>query len=273
MSLIDEALKRARQEAARQDEAARELRYRQVPVIPGLRRPDRRFWQLPVLPVIIAACLAVGIAIGLFLSGRRGEDQRAAVPPPPVAPAAAPAPARPAEPPPQGVQEAQAAPAPAAAPSPGIEEEPAAEPPAPEAPVPPVRPVQEEEPAIADMREREIVLNPAATRPQSAPEAEPRAAEPAAPVAPEPAPAAPEPAAPAPAVGAGQERVYQQEMPLAGGGTLRLNGIAYSEQPVALFGDKVVSPGESVAGYKVVAIEPRRVRLEGQGGVVVVEMP
>jgi hypothetical protein len=63
-------------------------------------------------------------------------------------------------------------------------------------------------------------------------------------------------------------------MPLPGGGTLRLNGIAFSEQPVALFGNKVVAPGESVAGFKVVAIEPRRVRLEGQGGmVVVVEMP
>jgi hypothetical protein len=73
---------------------------------------------------------------------------------------------------------------------------------------------------------------------------------------------------------AGQERVYQQEMPLPGGGTLRLNGIAFSDQqPVALFGDKVVAPGESVAGYKVLAIEARRVRLEGQGGVVVVEMP
>jgi hypothetical protein len=250
MSLIDEALKRARQEAARQDEAARELRYRQVPVIPGLRRPARRSW---LLPVVIAACLAVGIGIGLFLSGRRGEDQRAAVPPPPAAPAAAPVAARP-EQPVESPQQAESVPAPEAPPSPVIEEEPA--PPVAE---PPARPTQEDEPAIADMREREIVLNPAAARPQSAPE--PQAGEPAAPVA------------PAPAVDAGEERIYQQEMPLAGGGTLRLNGIAYSEQPVALFGDKVVGPGESVAGYKVVAIEPRRVRLEGQGGVVVVELP
>jgi hypothetical protein len=262
MSLIDEALKRARQEAARQDEVARELRYRQVPVIPGLRQPARRSWLLPMLLVIIAACLAVGIGIGLFLSGRRGEDQRAAVPPPP---AAAPVAARP-EQPVESPQQAEAVPTPEAPPSPVIEEEPA--PPVAE---PPARPTQEEEPVIADMREREIVLNPAAARPQSAPEA--RESEPAAPVAPAPAPAAPEPAAPASVLEAGQERIYQQEMPLAGGGTLRLNGIAYSEQPVALFGDKVVGPGESVAGYKVVAIEPRRVRLEGQGGVVVVELP
>jgi hypothetical protein len=121
------------------------------------------------------------------------------------------------------------------------------------------------------MRQREIVLKPA------------RESEPPAPAAPTPAPAdpasvpstpsAPEPAAPAPVAETGEVRTYQQELPLAGGGTLRLNGIAFSEQPVALFGDKVVAPGESVAGYKVLAIEARRVRLEGQGGVVVVEMP
>lgn len=267
MSLIDEALKRARQEAARQDEAARELRYRQVPVIPGLRQPARRSW---LLPAIIAACLVVGIGIGLFLSGRRGEDQRAAVPPSPTAPAA-PAPAR-VEPPVAGPPETAAVPAAEAPPAPVVEEEtapPAVEDrPAPPKPAElPVRPAQEqgEGPLIADMRQREIALNPAPP-PQNAPEAAP-----APPTVPASAPAAPEPA-PAPAV-AGQVRTYQQEMPLPGGGSLRLNGIAYSEQPVALFGDKVVSPGESVAGFKVVAIEPRRVRLEGQGGVVVVEMP
>lgn len=264
MSLIDEALKRARQEAARQDEAARELRYRQVPVIPGLRQPVRRSWLLPVLAAIIAACLAVGIGIGLFLSDRRGEDQRAAVPPPPAAPAAAPV----TQQPPtdiEDLQEDEAVPAPVPLPSPPvpvIEEEAAP-------PVAEEQPARAEEPAIADMRQREIALNPAPPRPQSEPEA-PRESE-QAPAAPSPVPVAPEPA-PAPAV-AGQERVYQQDLPLPGGGSLRLNGIAFSEQPVALFGDKVVAPGESVAGYKVLAIEARRVRLEGQGGVVVVEMP
>jgi len=250
MSLIDEALKRARHEAARQDEAAREIRYRQVPVIPGLRQPARRSW---LLPVVIAACLVVGIAIGLVVAGRGGEDQRAAVPPPVAAPAA-PAPA-PVELPAESPQEAEAAPVPEASPTPVVEEEPAPPPMAEERPAP--TPPQQEEPAIADMRQREIALSPA----------------PAPPVATVPEPAAPEPApAPAPAI-PGQERVYQQELPLPGGGSLRLNGIAFSEQPVALFGDKVVGPGETVAGYKVVAIEVHRVRLEGQGGVVVVEMP
>lgn len=262
MSLIDEALKRARQEAARQDAAARELRYRQVPVIPGLRQPPRRSW---LLPVVIATCLIVGIGLGLALSGRGGEDQRAAVPPPPSAPLTPTDPQETETTPAPVVQEA-----PPALPPAVIEEEPAPPPaveeqrPAPEAAAPPVRPVREEEPAIDDMRQREISLNPAAPSPQPEPASAPEAP------APVPAtPAAPEPAAPAQP---GQERVYQQELPLAGGGTLRLNGIAYSERPVALFGDKVVEPGESVAGYKVLAIEPGRVRLEGQGGVVVVEM-
>jgi hypothetical protein len=254
MSLIDEALKRARQEAARQDDAARELRYRQVPVIPGLRQPARRSW---LLPAIIAACLAVGVGIGLFLSGRRGEDQRVAAPPPVSAPTAAPTPVGP-QPPVASTQEAEAVQLPAQPPAAPVVEEEAAP------PVVEERSVQAEEPAIADMRQREIALNPA---PPAARESEP----PAPPTVPAPAPVAPEPA-PAPAVPS-QERVYQQEMPLPGGGTLRLNGIAFSAQPVALFGDKVVSPGESVAGYKVVAIEARRVRLEGQGGVVIVEMP
>ena len=251
MSLIDEALKRARQEAARQDEAARELRYRQVPVIPGLRQPVRRPW---LLPVVIAACLLVGIGIGLGLSlSRGGEDQRAAVPPPPSAPPQAevvPAPSVPEAPPPAPVPVVEEEPAP-----PVVEEKP----PVPEAAAPPAQPVQEE-PAIDDMREREIVLNPSTPPP---------------PAEPEPAPSTPEPVpAHAPVTTEDGTRTYQQELPLAGGGTLRLNGIAFSDQPVARVGDKVVAPGESVAGYKVVAIELRRVRLEGQGGVVVVvELP
>lgn len=266
MSLIDEALKRARQEAARQDEAARELRYRQVPVIPGLRQPARRSW---VLPAIIAACLIVGIGLGLALSGGGGEEQRAALPPAPSAPLVpAPTPAAPAAP------EVPPSPLPAV-----VEEEPAPPPieekperrPVPEAAAPPAQPVQEEEPAIADMRQREITLNPAPPPPQAEPTPAPETRE-EVPLSRSAGEGAPEPAPPPPAVEPGQVRTYQQELPLAGGGTLRLNGIAYSERPVALFGDKVVAPGESVAGYKVLAIEPGRVRLEGQGGVVVVEM-
>jgi hypothetical protein len=64
-----------------------------------------------------------------------------------------------------------------------------------------------------------------------------------------------------------------REVPSPGGGTLRLNGIAYSaQQPVALFGDKVVAPGESIEGFTVVAIEAQRVKLQGPGGAVYVTL-
>lgn len=267
MSLIDEALKRARQEASRQDAEARELRYRQVPVIPGLRQRPRRSW---LLPVVIAACLTagVGIGLGLSLSRNSGEAVKAALPPAPSASTAAPV-SQPV------VQETQEAP-----PPPVVEEaEPQAitereESPAPAAPKPAAppapEPVPQEEPRIADMRSREISLTPAAPRPQ--PE-DPPAPEPAAPAPVPSAPVVAEPSAPAPTPAApGEVRTYQQEMPLPGGGALRLNGIAFSERPVALFGDKVVAPGETVSGYKVISIEARRVRLEGAGGTVVVEL-
>ena len=232
-------------------------------MIPGLRQPARRSW---LLPVVIAACLAAGVGIGLFLSGG-GEDQRAAVPPSPEAPAA-PAPAR-VEPPAESPQEA----APSrlrkpllAPPAPVIEEEPAP-PAAEERPAPPAAggAGDRRHAGAGDCAEPGASASRRHPRERAARTGTSGCARRLLRLLPSPQPT--------PAV-AGQERVYQQEMPLPGGGSLRLNGIAFSEQPVALFGDKVVGPGESVAGYKVVAIEARRVRLEGQGGVVVVvEMP
>lgn len=265
MSLIDEALKRARQEAARQDAAAREERYRRVPVIPGLRSRPTRSWKQPLL---VALCLVVGIAIGLGLALTRGgsrpaetpEETRIAVasPQPPVPPVS-PVPDTPPDP----------APLPQAPTAPPVVEE-AVEEPAPEPEPPPVRETPPAAPAPDPVEEaariaaqREIAL------PQTpAPRIEVRPSQP--PVG-EPAPAPVTPA-PAPEAG-GTVQTYQRELPTPGG-TLRLNGIAYSDQPVALFDDKVVAPGESVGGYKVVSIEPRRVRLEGPDGVaVVVELP
>jgi hypothetical protein len=58
-------------------------------------------------------------------------------------------------------------------------------------------------------------------------------------------------------------------VPVGGGGSLRLNGIAFSEKPVALFGDKVVALGESVGGFTVEQIEAKRVKLRGPEGNVV----
>lgn len=276
MSLIDEALKRARQEAARQDAVAREERYRQVPVIPGLRsRPARSPMPL-VISGVVAACLAAGIAIGVGLSrdGSRPEERPAETR---VAEAAAPrvsvteaAPIQ-AEPAPPPASEVPAAPAPVLEEVEAVRDGHLTH----EIPAVPAPDPAEEAARIAAQRaaQREIQLPPAQPEPRieiqpSRPPVEEPSIGPAV-----PAPVVP--AQPAPAVPAdesGTVRTFQREMPVQGG-TLRLNGIAFSDQPVALFDDKVLAPGESIAGYKVVAIEPKRVRLEGPGGVVFVELP
>ena len=228
MSLIDEALKRARQEAARQDSAQAEGRYARVPVYaPPSRRS--RAW---LLPVVLAGCLAVGVGVGVGLS-RRGADP---VPPP------APVVEQRVEPgPPQTVTDAPRI----------VEETPVPMAPRMEAPAPPVHrpePVQEEAP-------RPVAPAPAIPAPSS----------PAPAPAPAPPAAGPEIALPA----TPPASTYDREMPLPDGGTLRLNGIAFSGQPVALFGDKVVAPGESINGFTVVEIEPKRVKLQGRDGATV----
>ena len=228
MSLIDEALKRARQEAARQDSAQAEGRFARVPVYAP--PPQRtRGW---LLPVVLAGCLAVGIGVGVVLSRRAAAP---AAPPPSVAEHRA------SEVVPQRVDPR---PSQTATDAPRIvEETPVPAAPREEAPAPPVtrpEPVQEE-------------------------------------VVPPPATPAPTPTAP-PVPSAGQEvalpatppaSTYDREMPLPDGGTLRLNGIAFSGQPVALFGDKVVVPGESINGFTVVEIERKRVKLQGRDGATV----
>jgi hypothetical protein len=271
MSLIDEALKRARQEAAKQDAVAREERYKQVPVIPGLRsRPTRSPMPL-VISGVIAACLAAGIAIGVGLSRNDGsaEETRIAE----AAPEARVAESPQVQPAPPSVSPT----APVLEEVPEEPEEPAAPPvePVREAPAAPAPDPAEEAARIAAQRaaQREIQLPPAQPEPRietqpSRPPVEEPSIGPAV-----PAPVVPaQPAPSAPADESGTVRTFQREMPVQGG-TLRLNGIAFSDQPVALFDDKVLAPGESIAGYKVVAIEPKRVRLEGPGGVVFVELP
>lgn len=67
-----------------------------------------------------------------------------------------------------------------------------------------------------------------------------------------------------------EERVYSGELPVPGGGTLRLSGVAFSENPVAVIDGKIVSRGEVVQGFTVVEIQRGRVRLQGHGMSVVV---
>jgi len=64
-------------------------------------------------------------------------------------------------------------------------------------------------------------------------------------------------------------RSYVRAAALPGGRKLELRGIAYSDtQPVVLINGKVLSPGEGVEGYTVVAIGPERVELKGAAGTL-----
>lgn len=269
MSLIDEALKRARQEADRQKAAERETRYARVPVYVPPARAGRR-WLVPAL----AACLGAGLAAGVVIS-------RPA--PPPLAPSPATAPAlpgsggAPAERPAQVVSEKP----PGVSEKPPVvaEKEPRREPP----PSPsPGEGEGSDGRGGQGVRASSPAPQPAPAPPAPAPREEPialpnpprEAAAPAQPVqAPQPSSLLPPaPSLPQPPPASGEPRSYVREVPAPGGAVLRLNGIAFSAQPVALFGDKVVAPGESIGGFTVVEIEAKRVKLQSPGGTVYVTL-
>lgn len=258
MSLITEALKKARQEAARQEALKQGSSY---PWMSGPATPPRSQTRSALLIGVLAGCLAAGLCtVGAvwWLSGRMAPQS---------APAALAA---------EVAQTVEKAPAPVpvtepAQPAPVIQEEaPVTREEAAPEPVretPPPAPVRPSEPAPTPPAE------PAPARPAPVPVETPapeRAAPTsAAPVVPAPQPAAPAPDSAAPAAAAaGLEdgKTYLREIPVPGGGSLKLNGIAYSEEnPVALFSDRVVAPGESIGGFKVVGMDARQVALEGHG--------
>lgn len=62
---------------------------------------------------------------------------------------------------------------------------------------------------------------------------------------------------------------YTGELPVPGGGSVKLNGIVYSpDHPIAVLDGRVMGPGENVQGFTVVAIENGRVKLQGHGATV-----
>lgn len=235
MSLIDEALRRAREEAARQDAAKRDAQYRQVP---SYAPPQRSGISPALIGAIVALCIVAGIGIGVYL----GRDRKAE---PEAVEASAPAsPVLPSEEPSRPISVAEEVPE---------------EPEMPAEPVPtstplPEPPVRQEVPVA----EAEPLEPPPAPDPAPTPEVVPETPAPA----PEPAPA------PAPEV-----RSYVREVPLPDGGTLRLNGIAFSAtQPVALINDKVLAKGESYQGFIVADIQANMVELRGNGMTVRVSL-
>jgi len=221
LSLIDEALRRARQEAARQDAVKRDEAYRHVPVLPPIASRRRSGIPPALVGAAVALLVVAGIALGIYLG--RGSSP---------------------EPRPQArVAEAPAAPEP-----------------------PPQRPVAiletTPEPTPVPKPTPEPVIETPAPTPPPAPEPEPTPA----PAAPEPVPT-PEPTpAPTPAP---EIRTYVREIPLPEGGSLRLNGIAFSAtQPVALINDKVLAKGESYQGFLVTDIQSNLVELRHDGTIV-----
>ncbi len=255
MSLISEALKKARQEAARQDSLRQGVPYAVGAVDP----PQRRNPLLPLLAGLGAGCLLAGILFGgAWIAGvgpfdkpeREAQVAQAPAAPQETAPAPTPvvteiAPSAPAPPP------VAATPVPEERPQPTVETPPAPpleQPVAPQA-VPPVAPapVEEQRPAV---------------------------------LVPEPSPAPPSiqiqptrPAVPAPVIPGGLEegKVYAGEVPIPGGGSLKLNGIAYSQdQPIVVLDGRVMGPGEVIQGFTVVEIQSDRVKLQGHGATVFV---
>lgn len=138
--------------------------------------------------------------------------------------------------------------------------------PAPAPEPPPQRPVTVMEEVPEETPEPEPAPLPTPEPTPAPPEPVPTP-EPAAPApAPEPAPT-PEPTpAPTPAP---EVRTYVREIPLPDGGSLRLNGIAFSAaQPVALINDKVLARGESYQGFLVTDIQANLVELRNDGTIV-----
>ena len=247
MSLIDEALRRARQQAASQDAARRDEQYRQVPVLPPMASRKRSPSVSPVLvAVAVAVCIVAGIAIGVLLGRgsdvKTGEERIAAAPVAPV----------------------ESAP-PEETPRPAILVEETPEPtpvPATPAPIPtpPPAPEPRQEVPVAPIVDAEPVNPPPAPDATSIPAPVPTSTPP-----PEPTPAVP---APAPEI-----RTYIREVPLPDGGTLRLNGIAFSsDKPVALINDRVLGKGEGYQGFVVTDIQAGMVELQGNGMTVRVSL-
>jgi hypothetical protein len=261
MSLISDALKRARQEAARQDSLRQGVPYAVGVADPPVRRTP---W-ISLLAGLGAGCILAAAVFALaFFAGwgpsrkpavetRTAEVPAAAVPPSPAAAPVAP------------VTEVVESVAPAPLPTVPPQKKAASAPLPKPVPVPP-RVIEERRPAP------QVETTPPVVIRRSPPEA--------APAAPAPAPAptteverpAPAPAPAAPAENSGslvEGQAYTGEVPVPGGGSLKLNGIVFSQDhPIAVLDGRVMGPGESVQGFTLVAIESGRVKLQGHGTTV-----
>lgn len=235
MSLINEALKRARVEAARRDATARGVPPAALPVyVPRRRRP----WLAPVAG-FAAGLVAVAMATGAFWLVRRP-----AMPPSGTAATAG-----------EVADSLAQAVAVRALPSPAA---PPIEAPSPAAPRP-------EASTIASRPARPAAAPPIAARPVIAESAVAESA-----VA-EPAAVAPAPVAPSlsprrlPPAGDDGIRTYLRQATPAGE-RVKVDFIVWSKsQPFAQINGELLSSGQSVDGYTLLEVERERVQLEGGG--------
>jgi hypothetical protein len=261
MSLISDALKKARQEAARQDSLRQTLPY----AVGSADPPAQRNLYMPLLAGLGAGCVLAVVVFGiLYLGGwgpfsrtRKDAVQIAETPSPVAAPRTAPS-AEPAPAPPVIEERAEERSQPAP-PTPAQEPRPK---PMPVQTVPPVAetPLPRSQPAPVPEQEARLAPPPAPTPP------------------PVPTVAAPirAPAPPAPAASNGgpeDGKAYVNEVPVPGGGVVKLNGIAFSpDHPIAVLDGRVVAPGEVVQGFTVLEIQADHVTLQGHGAKVSVSL-
>jgi hypothetical protein len=266
MSLISDALKKARQEAARQDSLRQSLPYAVGTADP----PERRNLYMPLLAGLGAGCVLAAVVFGIVYLGGWGPFSRARKAG--VEVAAIPSPAAT----PRTASSAEPAPAP-----PVIEERSQPVPPTPApTPVPPA-PAQEPKPAPVQTAPPVAETPASRTQPAPVPTEEARLAPPPVPTpAPSPVPTvagpirAPAPPTPAASTGGLEDgKSYLNEVPIPGGGVVKLNGIAYSpDHPIAVLDGRVVAPGEVVQGFTVLEIQADHVTLQGHGAKVSVSL-
>ena len=217
---------------------------------------------MPLLAGLGAGCVLAAVIFGIVYLGGWGPFAR--TPKDSVQVAQTPSPVAT----PRTASSAETAPSP-----PVIEErsEPAAPTPAP-TPAPPAL-VQVPRPKPAPAQTAPPVTETPAARPE--PPLTTEEARLAPPPVPTPTPA-PVPTIPAPAaISGGLEdgKTYVNEVPIPGGGVVKLNGIAFSpDHPIAVFDGRVVAPGEVVQGFTVLEIQADHVTLQGHGAKVSVSL-
>ena len=250
MSLINDALKRARLEARRQDAESRGVEYRAVPA-----HSRRGGWSVGQLAGWTVAAVAIGLLLWVSMRPAR-QERSAATQTLPSADERLSAPAS------EGTRATAVEPTPAGS---GLE---AATGNADTSPSPPLRaePEVAEAAAAGTVDDTEVSMTPVESAAVVGPADEASPGE----VAPR---ETREPEAPPREVARSQGdvrlengAVYLRRARAADGSTVELGGIAYSaERPIAVINGSVVSPGDMIAGFTLVGIEPERVELETDG--------